>query len=883
MKRGGKQREELLQEASPPIPLPQPLPPIPEVYKSTMTPKLFGKLLERMRKESESSIVSNVAAAAAAFTVSSAASTRDRNVSKQSSEARPYAARSSQQRIKRKGSSLKSQISDPTLNRVGSFPLGLSLHQGPPGPAFEDSPSIESMPSPVGTFPDSATGSCHDQSRRPDTSFQFTLAPPRLSPMEYVRMYMLHQADAQRSGQKCLLPPPQKQWFWTPKWEEFLIIPRIPPVIKRSGLPEHVKSPKDRSCSVQFPRFSELPASSFGHARPVTGCPRLSLHLGGLTTLMPSVMNLTSLGMSRAVDSYELGSIPRTTSRHLSMSSDGRRTSLTTLAENEAWTPSPWDNVPGFFANADMHSARQLSRASLAVWREVSAHSDPRAQDTSSPTCSDDLSPPIDGSIRPAFKSSMDSSESLHPLPLFFGNCSAQDTSHIVSSTVQCKPLEVEDGLTPGRIQSVVASLMDEGDDDVDSDASHSTMACEHSSGILVTSSQPGSGTGNDIDQRNYPIGTTPTTRKSQNRSPRLEGSRRHSLDPHTPIYSHTRHASLESVLDQTAHSLISPSISSSSCFFDDPFFDPRNDLPPWSTSTQQPHLQTPHTPIPDSPTLGQGRVNVAHDLNRHTRDMPTDRVSPPLQSHQPRTSDRTGHTARHAYSSSFALNRAKSHEAFTLLPRLSSSRNYDTRMGAVEEDGQVPRSGRSAEAPIRGGRIVSDRTTALALRDHDTASRLTSAVVSHHVQLAVVNDTNRAASAATRKGKGEDGHGAGCRKTTTTLGSLLAKHGRRRSCGSSSSSSSRPVGRFEKGFDAETNLESTGENQRSSFEPDISLNVSGPLLLQRAKQQKQQKQQQQQQQGGEASGASHASHSTSSSLAGLKEKWRLKTGHARS
>ncbi|KAG6029424.1 hypothetical protein E4U19_000967 [Claviceps sp. Clav32 group G5] len=878
MKRGGKQREELLQEVSPPIQLPQPLPPIPEVYKSTMTPKLFGKLLERMRKESESSIVSN-AAAAAAFTVSSAASTRDRNVSKQSSEARPHAARSSQQRNKRKGSSLKSQISDPTLNRVGSFPLGLSLHQGgPPGPAFEDGPSIESMPSPVGTFPDSATGSCHDQSRRPDTSFQFTLAPPRLSPMEYVRMYMLHQADAQRSGQKCLLPPPQKQWFWTPKWEEFLIIPRIPPAIKRGGLPEHVNSPKDRTSSVQFLRFSELPASSFGHVRPVTGCPRLSLHLGGLTTLMPSVMNLTSLGMSRAVDSYELGSIPRTTSRRLSMSSDGRRTSLTTLAENEAWTPSPWDDVPGFFANADTHSARQPSCASLAVRREVSAHSDPRAWDTSSPTCSDDLSPPIDGSIRPAFKAFIDSSESLHPLPLFFGNRSAQNTNHIVSSTVQCKPLQVEDGLTPGRIQSVVATLMDEGDDDVDSDASHSTLACEHSPGILVTSSQPGSGTGNDIDQRNYPTETTPTTRKSQNRSPRLEGNRRHSLDPHTPIYSHTRRASLESVLDQTAHSLISPSISSSSCFFDDPFFDPRNDLSPWYTSPQQPHPQTPHTPIPDSPTLGQGRVHVANDLNRHTRDMPTDRTSPPLQSHQPRTSDRTGHTARHGYSSSFALNRAKSHEAFTLLPRLSSSRNYDTRMGAVQEDGQVPRSGRSAEA------LVSDRTTALALRDHDTASRLTSAVVSHHFQLAV--DSNRAAS-ATRKGKGKDGHGAGHRKTAT-FGSLLAKHGRRRSCSSSSnrsnsnnnssssnrSNSSKPVGLFENGLDADTNLESTGENQRSSLEPDSSLNVSGPLLLlQRAKQL----------QGGDASGASHASHSTSSSLAGLKEKWRLKTGHARS
>ncbi|KAG5964955.1 hypothetical protein E4U57_004745 [Claviceps arundinis] len=799
MKRGGKQREEPLQEASSPmpLPLPQPLPPIPEVYKSTITPKLFGKLLERMRKESESSIVSNTTAAAA-FTVSSAASTRDRNVLKQNSEVRSHAAKSSHQRNKRKGSSLKSQISDPTLNHVGSFPLGLSLHQGPPGPAFEGRPSMDSMPSPVGTFPESATGSFHDQSRRLDTSFQLTLAPPRLSPMEYVRMYMLHQADAQRSGQKCLLPAPQKQWFWTPKWEEFLIIPRIPPAIKRGGVPEYRSPREDCTFSVQSPQSFEPPASPFGQVRPITGCPRLSLHLGGLTTLMPSVMNLTSLGMSRAVDSYELGSIPRTTSRRPSMSSDGRRTSLTTLAENEAWTSSPWEDAPGFFANADTHSARQLSRASLAVRCELSAHSHPRVWDTVSPTCSGDLSPPIDGSIPPASKALIDSSESLHPLPLFFGNRSGQNTNHIVSSTVQCKPLKVEDGLTPGRIQSVVASFMDGGDDGTDSDASRSTLACEHSPGILLTSSQPSSGTGNDVGQRNSPIETTPTSRKSQRRSPRLEGNRRHSLDPHTPIHSHTRHASLESVLDQTAHSLISPSISSSSCFFDDPFFDPRNDLPPWSTSPQQPYSQTPHTPIPDSPTLGQGEVNVANNLKSHTGYTSTDRASPLSQSHQTRTLDNTGHTARHGYSSSFALNRAKSHEAFTLLPRLSSSRNYDTRMGAVEEDGQVPpRSGRSAEAPmtIREGHTVSDRTTALALRDYDTASRLTSAVVSHHLQLAA--DPNRAAS-ATRKGKGKDG--AGHRKTT--FGSLLAKHGRRRSCSSSGSSSisiSKPAGLFEK------------------------------------------------------------------------------------
>ncbi|KAG5980786.1 hypothetical protein E4U55_003657 [Claviceps digitariae] len=825
-KRVDKQSDGLLQQALS-LPSPQALPPlplIPEAFKSATTPNLLGKLLERIRKESESLVTTNAATA----------STRDLHFSKRSSDASASSAARSSKRGKKKVSSLKSQISDPTLNQAGSFSLGIPFHQGP-GPKFENSPSTESISSPS-LVTDWAAAPRHQEQGCVDTSFHFTLAPPRLSPMEYARIYMLHQVETQRSGQKCLLPAPQKQWFWTPKWEQFLIVPRIPRIIKRCD------SSKDGGCCdeaddsrVQLPRSPDS-AASLDPVQPMTGCPRLSLHLGGMTTLMPSVMNLTSLGMSGAVDSHDLAcSVPRWKSRRQSTGSDSKRTSLTTLTENETWTPSSWDDAPSFLSHGKRQSTiHDLSHTSLIARHGFSTYLGPRAYQDLSATRSNPSS-----FNDPASQALSYSSASLYPLPLFSGTQSSHNIAHMVSSDVECKSLRVHDGLTTGRIQSVTASFMDDGD--TESEGSHSTVACEHSPDILCTCHR-GSAIDDDKGQRQRAV-VTHLKSRSQPCSPRLNDSRRHSLHVRAPVSSHVRHGSLDSVLSQATYCQTSPS-SSSTYVFEDTFLESHHDMMSLSSS-QQHHPQTPQTPVPDSPTLGQEEVIVNNEPAHPTANACTKQISPPpLPSNLTRTSKRRGSTALHGYgcsSSSFALNRAKSHEAFTLLPRLSATRYCDARTASKEDP--VLHPARGVENMVRA-RAVSDRTTALALRDHDTASRLASAVASNDdVHLADANGPFVV----------PDKHKPSAGQTKTTFGSLFAKHGRRRSC-------SKPL-ILSEDDSVRTVVQSTEKSQRSCSGPGSLVNAS--LSPQR--------------QGEE----SHASNTTSS-LAGLKEKLKLRKGYAR-
>ncbi|KAG5939325.1 hypothetical protein E4U53_007841, partial [Claviceps sorghi] len=831
-----EQSDELLQQTPspllppPPLPLLPPLPLIPEAFKSATTPKLLGKLLERIRKEPEFLITTNAAVA----------STRDVDACKRSSGSSTSAAARSSHRRKRKVSSLKSQISDPTLNHAGSLPLGFSFHQRP-GARFEESPSRESILPPVLVTDWAAAPRYQDPGQGClDTSFAFTLAPPRLSPMEYVRMYMLHQVETQRNNHKCLLPAPHKQFFWTPKWEQFLIVPRIPRIIKRCDSPEDSRCGEWSDSSVRRPRLSDS-AAPLNPPQPMTGCPRLSLHLGGLTTLMPSVMNLNSLGMGGAVDSHDSGSsVPSQRSRRHSMSSDGKRTSLMTLAENETWTPSSWDDVPSFFARSKRQSAllHGLSDKSQTGQHGFSTCSGRRVDQTLSATRSNSSS--IDGSASRALLHQL---ESLQPLPLFSRNHTSHHNTHMVSSTVGSKSLMV-DGLTPERIRSIAASPTDGGD--TGSASSRSTLACGHSPGILFTSCR-GSGVGDDPGQRQRAV-VTDLTRRSQPCSPRLSDSRCDSVQVHRPVSSHTRHGSLETVLGQASQCLISPSISSSS-LFEEPLLESHHDLASLSSS-QQHHPQTPRTPVPDSPTLGQEKIIVASEPVRRTGNACIDEAPPPLPSHLARTFDRREATALQGYvsSSSFALNRAKSHEAFTLLPRLPEPRNSKTRI-AREQD-QVSHPARGVENKVRA-RAVSDRATALALRDHDTASRLASAVVSHHVRHAADASFPSIELDKDRSSEGQ-------RKTT--FGSLFAKHGRRRSC-------SKPAVLSEDESVREL-LQSAEQSQQSCSGPGNLEQVSLPW-------------QPHNKQRGTASGDGHGSN-TVGSLAGIREKLKLRKGQAR-
>ncbi|KAF0640272.1 hypothetical protein FPSE5266_08859 [Fusarium pseudograminearum] len=103
------------------------------------------------------------------------------------------------------------------------------------------------------------------------------LAKPRISPMEYARMYLLEKSAASRENRECELPRPDMQWHWTPGYKKFLIIPRIPETIQRDLVPGDANSAPN----------TDVEESNRGHKAPEPtddkdhfGHMRLSLHLG---------------------------------------------------------------------------------------------------------------------------------------------------------------------------------------------------------------------------------------------------------------------------------------------------------------------------------------------------------------------------------------------------------------------------------------------------------------------------------------------------------------------------------------------------------------------------------------------------------------------------
>ncbi|CEF86933.1 unnamed protein product [Fusarium graminearum] len=103
------------------------------------------------------------------------------------------------------------------------------------------------------------------------------LAKPRISPMEYARMYLLEKSAASRENRECELPRPDMQWHWTPGYKKFFIIPRIPETIQRDLVPADANSVPN----------TDVDESNRGHKAPEPteekdpfGHMRLSLHLG---------------------------------------------------------------------------------------------------------------------------------------------------------------------------------------------------------------------------------------------------------------------------------------------------------------------------------------------------------------------------------------------------------------------------------------------------------------------------------------------------------------------------------------------------------------------------------------------------------------------------
>ncbi|PHH89644.1 hypothetical protein CDD83_5604 [Cordyceps sp. RAO-2017] len=243
---------------APPVPT---LPPIPESLRSTLTPKGLGRLFERMKLRPGSPIANPPDTTPSA----------PRNITAPGS--------STLGRGRNRRPALKKHTSNPELQGSGSGVNDqLAKSQGDDGSSSSWVPWSDS-PSPGSSF-DKAHMKPQEKCR---------LAEPRLSPMEYTRLYYVEKARADADGRPCHLPMPDKMWHWTAQHEGFLIIPKVPNSVDRSVLGRKPASGGLRSGS------SSNSASTVKLDSSPTTCPRLSLNLGGMTALFPSLMNLARL------------------------------------------------------------------------------------------------------------------------------------------------------------------------------------------------------------------------------------------------------------------------------------------------------------------------------------------------------------------------------------------------------------------------------------------------------------------------------------------------------------------------------------------------------------------------------------------------------------
>ncbi|PHH64474.1 hypothetical protein CDD81_4549 [Ophiocordyceps australis] len=273
-----------------------PLPPIPESLKPKSKQKVLAKIYERIKTRSEA-----VAGASVPIPQPSAARVEQRNSNVSSILGRG-----------KRRPALKEQVSSPELRLSTSNTWAMPLE-----PAIDASASFPSGPWPQDCPVEPAF----------DKQAMYRLALPRLSPMEYTRLYLIEKSRADQDGQPCELPAPDKIWCWTSKWDSFLIIPKLPEAINRSYAPvlaaECPRQEDGNPIQAQVAAAVELNYV----AKP---CPRLSLNLGGMTAFFPSVMNLARLEATTVNHCPSPTRVPRESRQHL------RRSQSLAVCKNSA-------------------------------------------------------------------------------------------------------------------------------------------------------------------------------------------------------------------------------------------------------------------------------------------------------------------------------------------------------------------------------------------------------------------------------------------------------------------------------------------------------------------------------------------------------------------
>ncbi|KAI9147664.1 hypothetical protein HJFPF1_12694 [Paramyrothecium foliicola] len=265
---GARRRQGSGKSITPPVPS---LPPIPELLTTTLVPRVFEKIVRRIRARPHASSPNN-------------------NTPIRSSQLRDDSATDPQPRATKSRPVLKPRISNPRIQQKSVSLVAISAHSDT---QFAQEPESEGV-----KFPEASASSVHTISSSlgsPTSPISWTLAKPRLSPMEYVRLYLIEKSHASKAGQPCRLPEPEKLWFWTPRWEKFLILPQVPPSINRGILTSRhnkAKSVESRDLFQSVTNFK----SNISEQSAMPTCPRLSLNLGGLMPgLFPSVIDLKAL------------------------------------------------------------------------------------------------------------------------------------------------------------------------------------------------------------------------------------------------------------------------------------------------------------------------------------------------------------------------------------------------------------------------------------------------------------------------------------------------------------------------------------------------------------------------------------------------------------
>ncbi|KAL7956530.1 hypothetical protein V8C34DRAFT_326221 [Trichoderma compactum] len=252
----------------PPVP---PTPDIPESMKATIT-RTSLKLLQRMRSHPEMKTFPQIASVLAGEKAKSTTKLAK-------PPTRPKAAHG--------------QVRDSFYLRTSSFPEA-SIRGSRHSLYTQQAPSTQSVDR-AGAMRKQDGTAAQEQASLSKPEVRYSMCQPRLSNMEYTRLYLVEEANAKKEKRPCELPPPRKVWLWGPRWEEFLVLPKLPASIRRRfslNNGDEEKKPMDleplgQGHDSDADSVETVKGKSSVPAKP----PRLSLNLDNMAS---SLMHLVS-------------------------------------------------------------------------------------------------------------------------------------------------------------------------------------------------------------------------------------------------------------------------------------------------------------------------------------------------------------------------------------------------------------------------------------------------------------------------------------------------------------------------------------------------------------------------------------------------------------